>query len=109
MRGVPTHLTPSSARLWTGPRAHLVHSKTLSPRAGLRTAGDEYSWTATNSMFLRYFGGGEDKPEVAEAIQRADTAAERLASSFADMAVGKEEDEGGKYSKEAVAKLVANH
>jgi len=74
-----------------------------------RVAGDEYSWTATNSMFLRYFGGGEDKPEVAEAIQRADTAAERLASSFADMAVGKEEDEGGKYSKEAVAKLVANH
>merc|ERR1711966_226347 len=60
-----------------------------------RVAGDEYSWAATNSMFLRYFGGGEDKPEVAEAIQRADTAAERLASSFADMAVGKEEDEGG--------------
>lgn len=75
-----------------------------------RVAGDEYSWTATNSMFLRYFGGGEDKPEVAEAIQRADDAAKRLASSFVDMALEQEEGEGGKkYSKEAAAKLVANH
>ena len=24
-------------------------------------AGNEYSWTATKSMFLCYFGGGEDK------------------------------------------------
>ena len=73
-----------------------------------RVAGDEYSWTATNSMFLRYFGGGEDKPEVAEAIARADDAAERLTALFADKAVT--EDVGDKkYSKEAAAKLVSNH
>lgn len=71
-----------------------------------RVAGDEYSWTATNSMFLRYFGGGEDKPEVAAAIKRADDAAESLSSVFSENAV-KEED--GKYSKEAAAKLVTNH
>lgn len=71
-----------------------------------RVAGDEYSWTATNSMFLRYFGGGEDKPEVAAAIERADNAAESLSSLFAENAAVEED---GKYSKEAAAKLVANH
>merc|ERR1712127_1031299 len=41
---------------------------------GARVAGDEYSWTATASMFLRYFGGGEDKPKVVEGIAKADAA-----------------------------------
>ena len=72
-----------------------------------RVAGDEYSWTATNSMFLRYFGGGEDKPEVANAIRRADDAAETLAASFAMNVVAEDADK--KYSKEAAAKLVSNH
>ena len=73
-----------------------------------RVAGDEYSWTATNSMFLRYFGGGEDKPEVAEAIARADDAAERLTALFSEKTV--KEDVGDKRcSKEAAAKLVSNH
>mmetsp|Transcript_37208 Transcript_37208/g.65334 ORF Transcript_37208/g.65334 Transcript_37208/m.65334 type:complete len:499 (+) Transcript_37208:63-1559(+) len=74
-----------------------------------RVAGDEYSWTATNSMFLRYFGGGEDKPEVAAAIQRADDAAQRLAGLFVEKAGQQAEDGGKKYSKEAAAKLVSNH
>lgn len=74
-----------------------------------RVAGDEYSWTATNSMFLRYFGGGEDKPEVAAAIQRADSAAERLAASFVGMAVQEGVGDNKKYSKEAAAKIVSNH
>ena len=47
-----------------------------------RVAGDEYSWTATASQFLRYFGGGEDKPEVAAAIERADSTAKKLANEF---------------------------
>mmetsp|Transcript_34581 Transcript_34581/g.83644 ORF Transcript_34581/g.83644 Transcript_34581/m.83644 type:complete len:338 (-) Transcript_34581:162-1175(-) len=72
-----------------------------------RVAGDQYSWTATNSMFLRYFGGGEDKPEIAEGIQRADDLAKSLASSFAEKAV--EEDSEKRYSLEAASKLVANH
>eukprot|EP00585_Thalassiosira_rotula_P020572 CAMPEP_0196216860 /NCGR_PEP_ID=MMETSP0912-20130531/33161_1 /TAXON_ID=49265 /ORGANISM="Thalassiosira rotula, Strain GSO102" /LENGTH=60 /DNA_ID=CAMNT_0041494151 /DNA_START=81 /DNA_END=260 /DNA_ORIENTATION=+ len=39
--------------------------------------------STTNSMSLRYFGGGEDTPEVAAAIRRADDAAIRLTESFA--------------------------
>ena len=72
-----------------------------------RVMGDEYSWVATNSMFLRYFGGGEDKPDVAAAIKRADDAAERLTSSFLDQAIF--EDDCKKHSMEAAAKLVSNH
>ncbi|KAL7545985.1 hypothetical protein ACHAWF_009332 [Thalassiosira exigua] len=72
-----------------------------------RVAGDEYSWTAANSMFLRYFGGGDDKPEVAAGIERADDAAERLSRSFGENAA----EEGGDktHSKEAAAKLISNH
>lgn len=72
-----------------------------------RVAGDAYSWTAANSMFLRYFGGGEEKPEVAEAIRRSDEAAERLAASFADVAVYEDGDK--RHSLEAASKLIANH
>ena len=51
-------------------------------------------------LFLRYFGGGEDKPEVVEA--------ERLSALFAEKTV--KEDAGDKRcSKEAAAKLVSNH
>ena len=73
-----------------------------------RVRGDEYSWVATNSMFLRYFGGGEDKPDVTAAIQRADDAAARLSSSFIDQAMN-EEGSSKKHSIEAAAKLLSNH
>ncbi len=74
-----------------------------------RVAGDAYSWTATNSMFLRYFGGGEDRPEIAEGIRSADAAAERLAGSFAEGAADEEVAGKKRRSREAAAKLVANH
>eukprot|EP00536_Pseudo-nitzschia_multiseries_P016503 jgi/Psemu1/221512/e_gw1.1135.3.1 len=71
-----------------------------------RVAGDEYSWTATASMFLRYFGGGEDKPKVAAGIARADAAAEELAKGFA-AAAGSVTDASA--ALEAAAKLISNH
>ena len=71
-----------------------------------RVMGDEYSWTATNSMFLRYFAD-EDDPKIATAIQRADDAAARITNSFLDVAI--QEDDKKMHSKEAAAKLVANH
>jgi len=70
---------------------------------GERVAGDKYSWTATNSMFLRYFGGGEDKPEVAEAIRRTDIVAEELTKSFSNDPVD------DNFAVEAAAKLISNH
>ncbi len=75
---------------------------------GSRVAGDEYSWTATASQFLRYFGGGEDKPKVAEGIARADTAAEQLAQDFVHhMAVDSHQRK--EAALEAAAKLISNH
>jgi hypothetical protein len=73
-----------------------------------RVAGDEYSWVATASQFLRFFGGGEEKPKIAAAIERADATAKDLSDGFADAAV-----EGGEvaaeFSLEAARKLVSNH
>jgi len=77
---------------------------------GARVAGDAYSWTATASMFLRYFGGGEDKPKVAEGIARADAAAEDLSGGFASALGGVvADDNSGDVALEAAAKLVSNH
>jgi glutathione S-transferase len=73
-----------------------------------RVAGDEYSWTATASMFLRYFGGGEDKPKVKEGIARADAAAEKLAGEFVAAASGTN-DSTRDSALEAAAKLISNH
>lgn len=56
----------------------------FTPYSG-RIAGDEYSWTATAAQFLRYFGGGEDKPEIAAAIVRAENAAQVLTTSFSQV------------------------
>eukprot|EP00560_Eucampia_antarctica_P007880 CAMPEP_0197824936 /NCGR_PEP_ID=MMETSP1437-20131217/2119_1 /TAXON_ID=49252 ORGANISM="Eucampia antarctica, Strain CCMP1452" /NCGR_SAMPLE_ID=MMETSP1437 /ASSEMBLY_ACC=CAM_ASM_001096 /LENGTH=463 /DNA_ID=CAMNT_0043424757 /DNA_START=55 /DNA_END=1446 /DNA_ORIENTATION=- len=67
-----------------------------------RVAGDKYSWTATASAFLRFFGGAGDT--VAASIQRADTAAEEIAASFIEYEVESEE-----FALEAAAKLVSNH
>lgn len=72
-----------------------------------RVAGDRYSWTAVASQFMRYFGGGEDKPDVAAAIQRADDAAAKLSESFAEQAETIESDPA--FAIEAATKLVANH
>ena len=58
-------------------------------------------------MFMRYFGRREDRPEIVAAISRSDGAAERLAESFAEGAAA--EGGGKEYSKEAVAKLLANY
>lgn len=74
---------------------------------GGRVAGDEYSWTATASMFLRYFGGGEDKPKVAEGIARADAAAEKLAGEF--VSASAESSYQQEAALEAAAKLISNH
>lgn len=75
------------------------------PYAG-RVRGDQYSWVATNSMFLRYFGGGEDKPDIAAAIKRADETAQTLTASFAKTVVT---DEDGKHALEAATKLISNY
>ena len=74
---------------------------------GDRVAGDEYSWTATASMFLRYFGGGEDKPKVAEGIARADAAAEKLAGEFVAATTASTPTQSA--ALEAAAKLISNH
>lgn len=75
-----------------------------------RVAGDEYSWTATASTFLRYFGGGEDKPHVAEGIARADAAAEKLTNKFASsLASNKNNDNEKAFALEAATKLITNH
>eukprot|EP00535_Pseudo-nitzschia_heimii_P005576 CAMPEP_0197191332 /NCGR_PEP_ID=MMETSP1423-20130617/23196_1 /TAXON_ID=476441 /ORGANISM="Pseudo-nitzschia heimii, Strain UNC1101" /LENGTH=492 /DNA_ID=CAMNT_0042643939 /DNA_START=34 /DNA_END=1513 /DNA_ORIENTATION=+ len=72
-----------------------------------RVAGDEYSWTATASMFLRFFGGGEDKPKVAAGIALADAAAEKIASDF--VSAGAQGSNQQKAAFEAAAKLISNH
>jgi glutathione S-transferase len=80
-------------------RIHLTkyfeHLDSFSPYSD-RVAGDKYSWTATASTFLRYFGGGEDKPEVAAKIKRADAAAKELEKEFINVnyQINYEEDEG---------------
>ena len=70
-----------------------------------RIAGDEYSWTATAAQFLRYFGGGEDKPEIAAAIIRAEDAAQVLTTSFSQI----KGDPTKANAVEAVTKLLSNY
>ena len=70
-----------------------------------RVAGDKYSWTATTSVFLRYFGGGgADDSAIAKSIQRADDSAEELITDFA-----KYKQENEQYALEAATKLISNH
>jgi len=71
-----------------------------------RVAGDAYSWTATQAMFSRYFGGGEDKPEVAKAIELSETLSQQMTSSFADAVVV---DVDGTFALEAASKLISNY
>merc|ERR1712157_261822 len=53
------------------------------PAYAERVAGDEYSWTAVASSFLRIFGGNTTSSDVEEeAMVRADNAANSLESTF---------------------------
>jgi len=70
-----------------------------------RIAGDEYSWTAAAAQFLRYFGGGEGKPDVAAAIVRAEDAAKVITGMFSQV----EGTPSKSRAMEAVAKLLSNH
>lgn len=72
-----------------------------------RVAGDEYSWTAVTSTFLRYFGGDTTRPDVAAAIARADQAAAQLTQSFAS--ASSSSSSMNEFGKEAARKLISNH
>ena len=74
-----------------------------------RVAGDAYSWTATNSMFLRYFAGGEENPDTARLIRRADDAAKNFVDTFVDAASEAEAEYRREFAVEAAAKLASNH
>lgn len=78
-----------------------------------RVAGDAYSWTAVTSTFLRYFGGGEDKPEVAAKIQHADEVTTALTSQFIANYEDKKRymdvDRFQNFAMAAVTKLITNH
>jgi len=97
-------------------RSHLQqwfeHMDSFAPYAD-RVAGDEYSWTAVTSTFLRYFGGGEDKPEVAAKIQHADEVTTALTSNFIanyeDKKMYMIDDRFRGFTMEAVTKLITNH
>jgi glutathione S-transferase len=100
-------------------RIHLTkyfeHLDSFSPYSD-RVAGDRYSWTATASTFLRYFGGGEDKPEVAAKVERADAAAKELEDKFIsndnNNQINDDDDddeEQSLFALEAVTKLITNH
>mmetsp|Transcript_25006 Transcript_25006/g.27938 ORF Transcript_25006/g.27938 Transcript_25006/m.27938 type:complete len:418 (+) Transcript_25006:148-1401(+) len=97
-------------------RSHLQkwfeHMDQFPPYAD-RVAGDAYSWTAVTSTFLRYFGGGEDKPEVAAKIQHADEVSTQLTSQFIsdyeDKKMHMDVDRFRGFAMEAVTKLITNH
>jgi len=82
-----------------------------------RVAGDQYSWTAVTSTFLRYFGGGEDKPEVAAKIKYADEVATELTNDFISSYQQQKKihfddvdnDRSRSFAIEAVTKLITNH
>ena len=69
-----------------------------------RVAGDEYSWTATNAMFLQFFGNGTNgNPEVVQRMQQSEARAQALTQSFATATV---QDE---FAVEVATKLISNH
>jgi glutathione S-transferase len=72
-----------------------------------RVAGDEYSWTATNSMILRFFGSrnSDDKDDnTAQKIQRSDDKAQELVNSFHTYTT-----ENELFALEAATKLISYH
>jgi glutathione S-transferase len=69
-----------------------------------RVMGDEYSWIATNAMFAKYFGAGE------ETAKRSEDAASALVEGFCDdhESASTSADENGVFALEAARKIVSN-
>lgn len=84
------------------------HLDSFPPYAN-RVAGDQYSWIAVASTFLRIFGGGEDKPEVAAKIKIADEVAKELTNDFISTYQNKKKVDERSFALEAVTKLITNH
>jgi len=73
-----------------------------------RVAGDEYSWTAAAAMFARFFGGGDEDPEVLATIERSDAYAKELVNTFQEAG----ETDGTceeRFVMEAARKIISNH
>jgi len=79
-----------------------------------RVSGDEYSWAAVASTFLKVFGTGKDGPseETKDAIDKAEMEAEKLRSKFEQHPSDSglfSEDLLKKGRLEAAMKLINNH
>lgn len=90
-----------------------------------RVAGDAYSWTATASTFLRFFGshseGGVSDAKTQTIIDQADAAATALRDEFLTSAVYQEDTDVTNHDNnmaststttarhEAAAKILSNH
>uniref|UniRef100_A0A7S0BWH7 GST N-terminal domain-containing protein n=1 Tax=Proboscia inermis TaxID=420281 RepID=A0A7S0BWH7_9STRA len=84
-----------------------------SPAYASRVAGDEYSWTAVASTFLRIFGsrGNELTVEQNATIARVEAAATALTLDFVNDSGGADSTDDGYVAacREAAEKLIANH
>mmetsp|Transcript_8150 Transcript_8150/g.10212 ORF Transcript_8150/g.10212 Transcript_8150/m.10212 type:complete len:393 (+) Transcript_8150:118-1296(+) len=84
-----------------------------SPAYASRVAGDEYSWTAVASTFLRIFGsrGNELTLEQNATIARVEAAATALTLDFVNDSGGADSTDDGYVAacREAAEKLIANH
>ncbi len=67
-----------------------------------RVMGDEYSWTATNAMFVKYFGGTEEE------VKKSEDAATTLLLSSINKSTSTSECEE-KFAMEAAKKILSNH
>lgn len=65
-----------------------------------RVMGDEYSWTATNAMFVKYFGGTEEE------VKKSEDAATSLLSSIKSTGTSECEE---RFVMEAAKKILSNH
>jgi len=81
-----------------------------------RVSGDEYSWTAVSSTFLRMFSSskdGEVDPKTKVMMELADQATEDLVASFVDGAENLVATSSSSsldiFANEAAAKLISNH
>ena len=80
-----------------------------------RVAGDEYSWTAVSSYFLKIFmgNGGDPSPASLEAIKRSDEAANALTAAFIEGGSNSPSAKSTLKSEEiarlAASKIISNH
>jgi len=79
-----------------------------------RIAGDEYSWTAVTSTFLRFFGGNATTdPQLQAKIEHADRVANDLTkdfgTSFTTNHRQKKNPNASVFALEAATKLLTNH